>query len=584
MGLKIKNKTTLEYLSQHIESIIFGTEHPVTFKEIHNCLNEAFETEFKEDDLLEAIETVKERFSDEAYSFEVVQVSGGYQFMSKGVYHNTIGTYLRQSTKKRLSRAAIETLSIIAYKQPVTKPEMERIRGVSCDYSCQKLLEKELITIVGRSDGPGKPLLYGTTLKFMEYFGINSLDDMPKPKDFKEVENTIGEKAPIEEGVEEDKSSPIEVNLEGSDTDTVKIPTAEELEAMIVEVTEEEATEVVNENNGASEESPSDENVETNEEANSENILEETTEEQGEVVTIPIDENQTEVVTEITKGETLDSVIEKNEPTEDTADIENIEDNSEETNEEQDEVVSTPIEENSIELVAEATENEIVDLTIKDNIAVEGTTSTLENTEDVNINNTLEEVEINETMIPNSDSADEFENIELRTEDIDDNGEIKNLAIPIVGSVRTLQDNIDIENTPENIIETEPIAHSEEDEVRMPSSSEPVIDKTQSIVEAFKNKTFEPQIVRKEETILIQTNRIEQTENIDTEVPLSISIDKEDDINVISTTNQSESTDIITPVNSDDLEVIIHDEVLSTPIISDDENTIPTSVVNNEEE
>ena len=104
-----------------------------------------------------------------------------------------MGTYLRQTTKKRLSQAALETLAIIAYKQPIAKNALEQIRGVSCDYALQKLLEKELIAIAGRSEGIGKPLLYATSEKFMDYFGIKSLQDLPKLKDFKEIENTIGE-------------------------------------------------------------------------------------------------------------------------------------------------------------------------------------------------------------------------------------------------------------------------------------------------------------------------------------------------------------------------------------------------------
>ena len=116
-----------------------------------------------------------------------------------GAFHAIIGTFLKQKTRRRLSRAAMETLSIIAYKQPVTKTEMEKIRGVSCDYSLQKLLEKDLVSITGRSDGPGRPLLYGTSEKFMDYFGLKSLKDLPQPKDFKTPDNSIGEQAPIEE-------------------------------------------------------------------------------------------------------------------------------------------------------------------------------------------------------------------------------------------------------------------------------------------------------------------------------------------------------------------------------------------------
>jgi segregation and condensation protein B len=131
-----------------------------------------------------------------------VEIAGGYQFLSKGAYHPTIGVFLRQTTNKRLSRSALETLSIVAYKQPVTKSELEKIRGVSCDYAMQKLLEKELVIIMGRSDGPGKPLLYGTSTKFMDYFGISSMEDLPKPKEFSNPDNSIGELAPIEEETE----------------------------------------------------------------------------------------------------------------------------------------------------------------------------------------------------------------------------------------------------------------------------------------------------------------------------------------------------------------------------------------------
>ncbi len=163
---------------------------------------ETFETEFSEADIASSIEQIKARFSADDFAIELVEIAGGLQFMTKGAYHSVIGTWLKQTTKKRLSQAAIETLSIIAYKQPVTKTDLEAIRGVSCDYSLQKLLEKELVSIVGRSDGPGRPLLYGTSIKFMDYFGLKSMNDLPKPKDFKEPDSEIGERAPIEEDVE----------------------------------------------------------------------------------------------------------------------------------------------------------------------------------------------------------------------------------------------------------------------------------------------------------------------------------------------------------------------------------------------
>jgi segregation and condensation protein B len=93
----------------------------------------------------------------------------------------------------------METLSIIAYKQPISKPEIEAIRGVNCDYAIHKLLEKGLIEITGKSDSIGRPMLYGTSAKFMEYFGINDLSELPVPKDFSQEINTIGEDADLKE-------------------------------------------------------------------------------------------------------------------------------------------------------------------------------------------------------------------------------------------------------------------------------------------------------------------------------------------------------------------------------------------------
>lgn len=192
----------MEQLAQHIESLIFATDHPVDLDEIQSVLEEAFGVSFNEQELIDAIGTLNDRYQGDDFAFELAEIAGGYQFLTKGAYHNTVGIFLKQSTKKRLSRSALETLSIIAYKQPATKTEVERIRGVSCDYAVQKLLEKELVVILGRSDGPGKPLLYGTSEKFMDYFGLKSLEDLPRPKEFGEPENVIGEPAPIEEEVQ----------------------------------------------------------------------------------------------------------------------------------------------------------------------------------------------------------------------------------------------------------------------------------------------------------------------------------------------------------------------------------------------
>jgi len=151
-----------------------------------------FEAEVPKKDIEDALEKILNKYESDDYSFQVENVGGGYQFMTKPAYQASIGIMLKQQSKKRLSTSALETLSIIAYKQPITKGEMEQIRGVNCDYTVQKLLEKELVEIKGKADAIGRPILYGTSQNFMEYFGINDLKDLPTPKDFSQDENQIG--------------------------------------------------------------------------------------------------------------------------------------------------------------------------------------------------------------------------------------------------------------------------------------------------------------------------------------------------------------------------------------------------------
>jgi segregation and condensation protein B len=165
----------------------------ISFDDIRLTLNECFQTEFAEEEVSRALDDLIRRYLDEKYAIEIVEISGGFRFMTKGAYHQTVSIFLRQNTHKKLSKAALETLSIIAYKQPVTKTEIELIRGVSSDFSIQKLLDKELIEISGRSEGPGRPLLYVTTARFMDYFGLRSLDELPELKEIEPDVNQIGE-------------------------------------------------------------------------------------------------------------------------------------------------------------------------------------------------------------------------------------------------------------------------------------------------------------------------------------------------------------------------------------------------------
>ena len=118
-------------------------------------------------------------------------------FLTKNEFSRLNEILLKQQSQRRLSISALETLSIIAYKQPIIKSEIEKIRGVNCDYTIQKLLEKELIKIEGKSDKVGRPLIYSTSEKFMDYFGINSLKELPTIKDFQKEENSIGDEKEV---------------------------------------------------------------------------------------------------------------------------------------------------------------------------------------------------------------------------------------------------------------------------------------------------------------------------------------------------------------------------------------------------
>jgi len=183
----------MKLLKQHVEALIFAAEQPVTPDELITCLNNSYGWELEREDIMNAIYQLKEKFNDEDHAFELNEIAGGFQFLSKKDFHSAIHVMLQMKEKKRLSTAALETLAIIAYKQPMSKPELEQIRGVSCDYSIQKLLEKELIYISGKSDGPGRPILYATSKNFMEHFGLKSVKDLPKLKDIQSLEaNEIG--------------------------------------------------------------------------------------------------------------------------------------------------------------------------------------------------------------------------------------------------------------------------------------------------------------------------------------------------------------------------------------------------------
>ena len=191
----------VERLDTHIESLIFVAQQPVKREDIRYNLENALQVTIDDTSVDEALSRLQEKYWDDNFAIEIVEVAEGFQFVTKGAYHHVVGSYLKQLTKRRLSKVALETLAIIAYRQPVSRSELEQIRGVNADYAIDKLLEKELIEIAGRSSGPGKPLLYSTSSKFMDYFGLRSIEDLPQLKEFQVPVEEIGEPSALEEVV-----------------------------------------------------------------------------------------------------------------------------------------------------------------------------------------------------------------------------------------------------------------------------------------------------------------------------------------------------------------------------------------------
>ncbi|MEO6845492.1 MAG: SMC-Scp complex subunit ScpB [Ginsengibacter sp.] len=203
----------LSIIIPHIEALIFASDKPLAIAEIVELLNNAMgfiEDLATPEQVDAAINAIKEKYDSEFYSFGLIESGGGWQFLTKQEYHKTIAQLNGDKFLKKLSVASIETLSIIAYKQPVTKSEIELIRGVNCDYAVQKLLEKDLVVIAGRKeDAVGKPLIYATSKSFMDYFGINSPEDLPRIKELLNQEIIEATKIEREEEAkkEEEKES-----------------------------------------------------------------------------------------------------------------------------------------------------------------------------------------------------------------------------------------------------------------------------------------------------------------------------------------------------------------------------------------
>jgi len=216
-------------LQKLIEALIFSSEQPISAADIQTVLFTYSGEEIGLEAIQEHVDRLISRYEGDEYVFEVVRTGGGFQFLSKPYYHKVITTLLQHRSKRKLSVAALECLSIIAYSQPVTKTEIEQIRGVNCDHTIQKLMERDLIRITGRAETAGRPLLYGTTQYFMDYFGINNLEELPKLKEFEQKELSIGAPSDIMEGISEEEIY-TKVHLHQERREDAQIETNEETE------------------------------------------------------------------------------------------------------------------------------------------------------------------------------------------------------------------------------------------------------------------------------------------------------------------------------------------------------------------
>lgn len=172
-----------------IEALIFASDEPLTPNEIINAIKgiDGVDTEITEEEIESVVDELNRRYEENGSAFVILKIAHGYSFATRPNHAKYVGFLSTEKSKRRLSNAALETLAIIAYKQPITKPELEMIRGVNSDYTLNTLLEKNLVTISGRAETVGRPLLYSTTDEFLKYFGLRTINDLPKPREIEEI-------------------------------------------------------------------------------------------------------------------------------------------------------------------------------------------------------------------------------------------------------------------------------------------------------------------------------------------------------------------------------------------------------------
>lgn len=183
------NINTGNSLTNIIEALLFSSDKPLSVKEIKDIINQEKDSGVSSDTkhIEASLEDLMNKYAGSEYSFHLAKIAHGFRFVTKKVYSTWLAKLNKEKLKRKLSQSALETLAIIAYTQPITKPEIEGIRGVNVDYIVGALLEKNLITIRGRAEAPGRPMLYGTTKDFLEYLGLESIEQLPPLKEISEI-------------------------------------------------------------------------------------------------------------------------------------------------------------------------------------------------------------------------------------------------------------------------------------------------------------------------------------------------------------------------------------------------------------
>lgn len=175
-------------LSSVIEALIFASDEPISADTIKTIIVEQEDQiEIDEQMVIQFIDKLNERYDEHGMSFRILPLAGGFTFATQQKYHYWLSVFQHQNAFRKLSQSAIESLAIIAYRQPITKPEIDQIRGVDSGYIVRQLMEKTLVEVFGRSDRPGKPLLYRTTKHFLTHFGLNDVSELPKPREIEEI-------------------------------------------------------------------------------------------------------------------------------------------------------------------------------------------------------------------------------------------------------------------------------------------------------------------------------------------------------------------------------------------------------------